>query len=511
MVAEILVSTDGDTSSGYPRTRAGAHTYGDIPAKCHHLSEPAEILTPRPYQTAAIADLRASMRDHRRVLLVLPTGAGKTFIAATVAAGAHAKARRVVFIVHRDELVRQTSATFTRHGIPHAVVAAGHPTPSDRVVVASVQTLARRLDAMPAPDLLFVDEAHHAVAGTWRRILAAWPSAFVVGLTATPERLDGRGLGDVFGHLIAGPTTADLIAGGYLSDYRAFAPSTADLAGVQTRMGDFDHSAVAEAMDRPALTGDIVAHYQRIAPDARAIAFAASVAHSEHLAEAIRAAGIAAAHVDGETPRDQRRAIIADFAAGHIRVLCNVDLFGEGFDVPAVEAVILARPTQSLALHLQQVGRALRTAPGKDHAIILDHAGNLSRHGLPDEPRNWSLTAPKRTRKPSESGPAVRQCPTCYAVHRPTAACPECGHQYAPMVRELEHRDGQLVELRRGDWTGGIDLAGARGRDWFALLEAAGGDIKRLRQIARARGFRRGWATHRMNEWNRKRKQEIAA
>jgi superfamily II DNA or RNA helicase len=440
------------------------------------------------------------MRAHRRVLVQLPTGGGKTVIAATVAAGAHGKGRRVMFLVHRDELVRQTARTFADFGIPHGLIAAGHPTPDALVSVASVQTLARRLDRVPEPALLFVDEAHHAVAGTWGRILAAWPNAFVIGLSATPERLDGRGLGDVFQHMVTGPSTADLIASGYLSRYRAFAPSTVDLSGVRTAMGDFDQAGAAAAVDKPAIIGDIVDHYQRLAPGRRAIVFAASVAHSEHLAEAFRAAGIPAVHVDGATDRDTRRQAVEDFAAGRVAVLCNVELFGEGFDVPAVEAVILARPTQSLALHLQQVGRALRVAEGKAEALILDHVGNLARHGLPDDPREWSLNAVRRARKPADTGPAIRQCPDCYAVHRPAAACPECGHRYALMVRELEHRDGQLAEVVRGDWTGGIDIASARGREWFTLLDAAGDNIGRLRQIARARGFRRGWAMHRLRE-----------
>lgn len=200
------------------------------------------------------------------------------------------------------------------------------------------------------------------------------------------------------------------------------------------------------------------------------------------------------------TPPDQRKATIAAFASGDIEVLTNVELFGEGFDVPAVEAVILARPTQSLGLHLQQVGRALRIAEGKDCAIILDHAGNLARHGLPDDPRKWSLEAARRTKKPGDTGPAVRQCPDCYAVHRPAVACPECGHQYAPMVQRLQHRDGHLVEVSRKDWTGGIDIRTAKGAEFRALLAAAGTDLAKLRQISRARGYRRGWATHRARE-----------
>ena len=218
-------------------------------------------------------------------------------------------------------------------------------------------------------------------------------------------------------------------AGG-LARYRAFAPAiTVDLRGVRTRGGDFAAEAVAAAMDQPLITGDIVAHYQRLATGKQAIIFAVTVRHSEHLATAFKAAGIAAAHVDGTTPKNERRQAVAAFAAGRLRVLSNVELFGEGFDVPGVEAVVLARPTQSLALHLQQVGRALRPAPGKEHALILDHAGNLARHGLPDAPRVWSLDAqPRRQREHDDTvGP----------VHG------------AERGRELVQAEGMLTEVDR--------------------------------------------------------------
>lgn len=274
--------------------------------------------TPRPYQTRAITDLREASLVHRRVLLVLPTGAGKTFIGSTVALGARSKGRRVMFLVHRQELMEQTSRAFTEIGIPHGLIRAGEPTPSDLVTVASVQTLARRLEFTPAPNLLFLDEGHHAVAGTWMRVLEAWSSAFVIGLTATPERLDGRGLGDVYQHMIVGPSTADLIHDGYLSPYRAFAPSTVDLTGVGTSMGDFAPADVNTAVDRPAIIGDVIEHFQRLAPGRRGIVFAASIGHSQHLAAAFRGAGISAAHVDGETAKDERAQIVADFAASRI-------------------------------------------------------------------------------------------------------------------------------------------------------------------------------------------------
>jgi len=404
--------------------------------------------TPRPYQTRAVADLRETMRRHRRVLLQLPTGGGKTFIATTVAKGAASKGKRVTFLVHRAELLDQTSATFADETIAHGLIRAGEPTPDRPVLVAMVQTLARRLHRVPAPDLLFVDEAHHAVAGQWRRITEAWPDAWCIGLTATPCRLDGRGLRDVFEAMVQGPTTSDLIAQGYLSPYRAFAPSIVDLSGCRTRAGDFVTSDIAAAMGQPTVVGDIVGHYRRLSAGKRAIVFASSLDHSRTLVQAFQDAGIPAAHLDGETPADERRDTLRRFATGDILALSNVSLYGEGFDLPAVETVILARPTKSLALHLQQIGRALRPAPDKTHALILNHAGNLSRHGLPDEPREWSLDGiDVRAEKTAAEGPLVRQCPECYVIHRPASACPACGYSHIPESRPVLETAGELYEV----------------------------------------------------------------
>jgi len=378
------------------------------------------------------------------------------------------------------------------------VIAAGLTTPAALVTIASVQTLVRRLDTVPAPDLVFVDEAHHAVAGSWGRVLSAWPRAFIIGLTATPERLDGRGLGDVFERIITGPSTADLIRDGFLSPFRAFAPGAPDLSGVKTALGEFDRDGIDEAMNRPSITGDIVSTYGRLAEGKRAIAFASSIEHSRNIVAAFNDAGVPAAHVDGGTPKGERREALAAFAAGSVRVLSNVDLFGEGFDLPAVEVVILARPTRSLSLHLQQIGRALRPAAGKDAALILDHAGNLARHGLPDEPRVWSLDAKaRRGREKSASRTTVRRCPRCFSTfHAASRVCPECGFRIAPEPRSIEKRVGELREIARDNWTGGVNIAKARGSSLRTLVDAAAGDLRKLRSIARAKGYRRGWVMH---------------
>jgi DNA repair protein RadD len=244
-----------------------------------------------------------------------------------------------------------------------------------------VASLVRRADRLPAPDLLIADEAHHALAATWQQLFATWPLARALGVSATPERLDGRGLGEVFGTMVLGPSVADLIRTGHLAAFDYFAPErVADLSDVGVRAGDFARDALAEAMDRPAITGNALAHYRRLCPGAQALAFCTSVRHAENAAEQFRAAGFEAASVDGALAADERNRLVRTFAAGELRILASCELLSEGFDVPAASAAILLRPTQSLGLHLQQVGRVLRPKPNGSRAVVLDHVGNVGRH-----------------------------------------------------------------------------------------------------------------------------------
>lgn len=362
---------------------------------------------------------------------------------------ASGRSNRCWFMVHRRELVTQSSRTFDKVGIAHGIISAGFsPDPRQLVQIASVQTLARRLDGVPSPDMIVWDECHHIASESWAQIFSRFPDAIHIGLTATPCRLDGRGLGDWFDEIVEGPTTAWLIENGFLSPYRLYAPSTPDMAGAKSRAGDWATSDVADRMDKPGITGDAIQHYRRLCNGARAIVFAANIEHSQHVASQFQQAGYPAAHLDGKTDRAERDRLLTDFAAGRIRIISNVDLFGEGFDVPSIEAAILLRPTQSTGLYLQQVGRALRTSEGKERAIILDHAGNALRHGLPDEVREWNLDAKAKTKRERDDDiPKIKQCESCFAVHAPAPQCPVCGHEYKIEARKIEQREGELVEI----------------------------------------------------------------
>ena len=437
----------------------------------------------RDYQRQAIADLRAAFRAGARApLLVAPTGAGKTVIIAAVLQGVASRGQSAIVLVHRRELIAQTSAKLTLAGVEHGIIAAGVSGANASIQVASVQTLARRLDRIAAqPDLIVIDEAHHAAASTWGKALSHWPKALRLGVTATPVRQDGRGLKAVFDRLVLGPSTAELISAGFLCPARIYAPPpVADLSGLHRRAGDYAIDEAAERMDRPIVTGDAIAHYQRLAAGQRAIAFCCNVKHAEHVCAAFNDAGVEAATLLGATDPLRRDATVARFAAGELQVLVTVDVVSEGFDIPAAGCAILLRPTQSLGLYLQQVGRVLRPAPSKAAAIVLDHVGNVHRHGWPDDPREWSLDDRlKRAGATGPPAPTVRTCEVCFAAFKPAPVCPCCGTPSKLSAREIQQRDGELQELERNQQRRQVGKARS---------------LSELLTVAKQRGYAPGWA-----------------
>ena len=247
----------------------------------------------RSYQELAITQLREALARYLRVLLVMPTGSGKTVVFSEICRLANIKGSSVLILVHRRELVKQASDKLTKAGVEHGIIAAGFKPSAHPVQVASVQTLARRLLTVPSvPDLIVIDEAHHALAGQWDKILQHFKNARVIGVTATPSRLDGRGLGSHFSTLVSGPSVAQLTRLGFLSPHRVFAPPViADLSNVKTRAGDYANDQLSAAMDRPTVTGDAVSHYRRLADGLPAIAFCCSIAHATSVCASFNAAG----------------------------------------------------------------------------------------------------------------------------------------------------------------------------------------------------------------------------
>jgi DNA repair protein RadD len=407
-------------------------------------------LTLRPYQSTAVAQIRAALaRGHRSVLFVLPTGGGKTVVFSHIAERAASKGNRICILVHRVELLEQASRSLTGLGVRHGLIAANRSMDlSAPVQVASVATLARRLHRLPADlfQLLVVDEAHHSNAGTWAKVLHHFHRARVLGVTATPCRCDGQGLGEWYGEMVLGPSAAELTDGGHLSPARILAPPGITLSGLRKRMGDFDMRQAAEMLSSGQAMGSPLSHYRQHLNGQTAIAFCCSVAHAEAVAQLFNDHGIAAASIDGTMDAASRRLLLERLGTGTIKVLTSCSLIGEGVDVPSVAGCILLRPTQSLSLHLQMIGRCLRPSPGKTHAVVLDHVGNTLRHGLPTDEREWTLEGV--TKRQREASPSVRVCPACFcAMASGTQQCPECGHQFVPERRELTHVEGELQEV----------------------------------------------------------------
>ena len=400
----------------------------------------------RPYQQPAFAELRQAYRVGKRApLYVAPTGSGKTVFFSAVAQAAAARGNRVLCMAHRMELIDQISAAFGE--LEHGFVCADYPRTIRQTMIASVQTLIRRLDSIPAPQLLIIDEAHHAVASTYRAILKRWPQARVLGVTATPVRTSGEGLGEIFDALILGPTVTELTAQGYLVPARIFSPPSMDTSGLHIRAGEYV-TAEAEALaDKPSITGDALIHYRRFADGKRALVFTVSVKHAHNVAEQFRNAGIPTYALDGGTAREIRRQALADFRSGALRALASCDLFGEGLDVPAVECGVLLRPTASMGLFLQQLGRCLRPFTGKTQALILDHAGNVNRFGLPSDERQWSLAGEVRAKSDKPRALSVRICPQCFEACPARAKQCSQGHLFPVEPRQVEERDGELQEI----------------------------------------------------------------
>jgi DNA repair protein RadD len=405
----------------------------------------------RDYQRAGIYDIQAAMQRNRRVLYVLPTGGGKTLMFSKIAQGIQAKANEALILAHRRELLKQISGALDMWSVKHALmVPATRGTPRASVIVGSTLTVKNRMKGLKPPRLIVIDEAHHAAIGTvLAEVLAYFPDAYVLGVTATPLRLDGRGLGDSFDVMVQGPTVAELTMRGFLTPAEVYAPrETLDLRGIRLSGGDYAKAALDAAMDKPSITGSAVQHYTKLCAGKRAVAFCCSVKHAEDVAAEFRKAGYASEHISGAMEDYERDAVLYRFRNGSTNVLTSCDLISEGFDCPSIEAAILLRPTKSLGLYMQQVGRAIRPSEGKDRTIVLDHAGNTLEHGFVDEVRSWSLDG--RETRERERRKAITICPSCRAMHSPAPFCPRCGYEYVTMnPRTVKERDDELVQLSR--------------------------------------------------------------
>ena len=408
------------------------------------------MITLRPYQATGVAQIREAYGPGRKraPLYVLPTGGGKTQIFCHIAHGASTKGNRILILSHRIELIDQISDSLKSWDTPHGFIAAGYPTAQLPCMIASIPTLLRRLDATLEPDIIIVDEAHHARTKTWELILLRWPKAKILGVTATPITASGASLGKIFDCLILGPTPAQLIAGNYLASPIVFGPETVDTSGLHIRAGEFVTSESEELVNTPAITGSALDMYRSKTDGLPALAFCVSVQHAHDVAKQFRDAGYPAMALDGGTDREIRRGVVRDFRERKITLLASCDLFSEGFDCPGVHVGLMLRPTQSEVIYRQQCGRILRPEPGKERAWLFDHVRNWERFGLPhwDRVESWALDGEDRPKK--KKATSVKVCPQCWAAMKSEARkCPECGHAFAPKPREVEQQEGKLQEI----------------------------------------------------------------
>lgn len=423
----------------------------------------------RPYQADLISNARNSLASGKfSPCVVAPCGAGKSVILADIAKLTTDKGNRVLFIVHRIELVEQITQTFREYGVN-----------MNLCDIYMVQTAARRLDRIQKPSLILTDEGHHGNANSYKKVYEHFSDVYRIGVTATPTRLDGSGLREVYDDLILGPTVSDLIRMGHLAPYKYYGFPTVKTDDLKISKGEF----VMTEEKTQNIWGDVISTYLDKANGMKTIVYCHSIVASKTMAERFNAEGIPAEHIDGTTTPAERKRIINDFRSGAIKILSNVDIVGEGFDVPDCEAVILLRPTLSLALHIQQSMRCMRFKPGKT-AIILDHVGNFERHGLPDTPHEWSLDAKKKKNR-REKSKAIKQCTECFAVYPATeTACPYCG--YVPEVKQkeyVEHKEVELTEIKQ-------ELV----IDYRTVADCR--CYKDLVQLAKNRGYKKpnGWA-----------------
>lgn len=452
------------------------------------------MITLHPHQLDMVDRTRKTGK--RAVLLQAPTGSGKSIMASYIVQSALAKGTRTMFTVPRLELLEQMSKNYNDFSIPHTFIAAGekyHPKINN--VIASLPSLASKISRFEPPELLIVDETHFGDEALDKVI--EWAKnygAFVLGLSATPWKLNGKGLGCWYDTMVEGPTIRWLIDNKYLSDYRAFAPDTLDLSGIRMSAGDYNKKDLAGKMESDRkLVGNAVKHYMEHAMGKRGISFTVSRAHSEIVCAAYNTMGVRAATIDGETPKDERRRLARALATGEILQLVCAELLVFGYDLAAaanmnvvVQSISDLQPTKSLAKQMQKWGRDLRfEGVDADPHFIFDHANNVYEHGFPCDDRVWTLAdREKKTGKKSDGEKDIKAkvCPSCFRASPPSNSCKYCGFVYPVMSREIEEVEGDLVEIEREK------LRKAK-RSEVGKAKT----IDELWAISKERGYKSGW------------------
>ena len=443
---------------------------------------------PRPYQSRTVDELRKGVQaGHRNQILEAPTGSGKTFMSCMLMDGAIKKSKRCMFIAPRRELIMQTSDHLDEFGVLHGIIMAGQPlTLAAPVQVASKGTLAsrtvrRKVMEIGEIDLLVIDECHECMADEYQKIIKKIkeknPKLIIVGLTATPSRGDGRGLGDVYSRIVSSASYSELIEGGFLVPTDVFAPSVPNMTGVTQK--DWDTEAT-QKMDRPKLIGNVYSEWRRINDEGRpTVIFASSIKHSVHLKDEFAKHGVRIAHLDAHTETDERAEILAELDAGILDVVTNCDVLSVGWDQPKVGCVVLAAPTRSIVKYRQRCGRALRPSPGKENCIIIDHSGAALMHGFPDEDIPWPLKETGSVERiysqlrEENKTPLQIVCDNCSHIYHGKPICPKCGSKKGRKGRNVAVKAGLLKKVKRGEAGTVLDTPTERQKYWHKCLAVA--------------------------------------
>jgi DNA repair protein RadD len=412
----------------------------------------------REYQLDAVERIRLAIRSGKKsILLVAPCGSGKTVIGAHIISKAVTKHSHSLFIAHRRELIKQCSNKLKNFGVDHALMLAGEPMSAmEPVQVASIQTFNIRMvknKKIPTPiaHIVMIDEGHHSTADSYLRLKEIYPEAIFLGLTATPCRSDGRGLGKFYDELIEVATPLELIEMGFLVPTRVVAPIMPDLKGVKVRQGDYEVDELSKRMFP--LVGNLIRDWRQYGQNRPTVVFAVDIAHSVYIQERFEAAGFRCGHIDGDTPINKRDETLQALDEGYLQIVTNCNVLTEGFDQPKISCCILARPTKSYGLYLQMAGRICRPDTGKTDALIIDHAGGVYKHGFPQDAGGWSLdpefSINERVKEQLAKEPAVITCAECFTVYTGQAHCPNCLAIPTKRGQSIMMQEGRLFEVKR--------------------------------------------------------------
>lgn len=404
---------------------------------------------------------------------------------------------RCWFIVHRRELLDQTAETFRKFGLEFSYVAAGYPSNSQaKIQLCTIQTLIHRLDRLPPPRLVAFDECHHVVARSWLKVVEHCKDALFLGASATPARLDGKGLGAVFNHIVLGPPMPLLMQEGHLADYDVYwSGKNLEMGGVTKRGGDYAKGETEKRVGK--LVGDCVAEYKRWVKGKTCLVYCVTRAMAHQVAAQYQNEGVNAIYVGGDTPKTVRRDVMARFKTGEIPVVVSVDLFGEGLDAPGLKAIQMLRPTESTNLFDQQVGRVLRPDAGR--AIVIDAVGNVFRHGLPEWGREWTLEdGSVETKEHEDTLLTLLHCDMCFAVFpaRDDRTCPACGYVVPPKKKPPKPLAGRLEKLDKERLKKEMEKERKRRRQEEGMVGTKKG-LEGLVDLAIQRKYKHGWAAAR--------------